>query len=131
MAKKGTRYRKYSPEMKIKAVRMLLNAEISVGKLSKDIGADSHVIRKWRDKYLEYGETYFYEEHRGKGKHSGNPYAALHTSKNLTEEERLRLENLKLRIENERLKKGYLVKGVGANKEYVTSLDVNTKSSKN
>ena len=40
------------------------------------------------------------------------------------------LENLKLRIENERLKKGYQVKGGGANKEYVTLNDVNTKSLK-
>ena len=49
----------------------------------------------------------------------------------LTEEERLELENLKLRIENERLKKGYTVKGGGVNKEYVTILDVNMKLSKN
>ena len=61
----------------------------------------------------------------GKGK--GNPYAALHTKKNLSELERLELENLKLRIENERLKKGYMVKGVGANKEFVTFKDKNTK----
>ena len=85
-------------------------------------------IRRWIGNYLEYGEQYFYEEHRGK---SGNPFAALHTSKSLSREERLELENLKLRVENERLKKGYTVKGVGANKEYVTILDANTKSSKN
>ena len=87
--------------------------------------------------YLEYSLIYdrmeidnvmVNEEHRGKG--GGNPFAALHTSKSLSREERLELENLKLRIENERLKKGYIVKGVGANKEYVTTLDVNTKSSK-
>ena len=42
--------------------------------------------------------------------------------------ERLELENLKLRIENERLKKGYTVEGVGANKEFVISYDKNTKS---
>ena len=40
---------------------------------------------------------------------------------------RKNLENLKLRIENERLKKGYLVKGVGANKEFVTISDANMK----
>jgi hypothetical protein len=54
----------------------------------------------------------------------------LHTSKSLSREERLELENLKLRIENERLKKGYMVKGVGVSKEFVTTLDANTKSSK-
>ena len=61
----------------------------------------------------------------GRGK--GNPYAALHTSKSLTEVERLKLENMKLKIENERLKKGYLVKGVGANKEFVTTSEKNMK----
>ena len=34
---------------------------------------------------------------------------------------------MKLKIENERLKKGYLVKGVGADKEYVTFLEENMK----
>ena len=61
-------------------------------------------------------------------KKTGNPFAALHTSKSLTKEERLELENLKLRIENERLKKGYQVKGVGAKKEYVSILEKNMKS---
>ncbi len=34
--------------------------------------------------------------------------------KNLSEVEQLQYENMKLRIENERLKKGYLVKGDGS-----------------
>ena len=34
---------------------------------------------------------------------------------------------MKKDIENERLKKGYLVKGVGSKKEFVTIKDVNTK----
>ena len=33
--------------------------------------------------------------------------------KNLTKEEKLEYENMKLRIENELLKKGYLMKGDG------------------
>ena len=33
----------------------------------------------------------------------------------------------KLEIENERLKKGYQVKGVGANKEFIILKDVNMK----
>ena len=35
----------------------------------------------------------------------------------------------KLEIENERLKKGYLVKGVGATKEFVTGREKSLKSS--
>ena len=120
--------RKYSPEIKIKCVKEVIEDHKSQREVAKKVQTDPWNVRKWIKLYLEHGEEYFYEEHRGKG--GGNPFAALHTSKSLSREERLELENLKLRIENERLKKGYMVKGVGANKEYVTTLDVNTKSSK-
>ena len=96
----------------------------------REVCREYNLVRKtfqdWIRNYQDYGSEYFYTEHRGKG--GGNPFAALHTSKSLSREERLELENLKLRIENERLKKGYMVKGVGASKEYVTTLDANTKS---
>jgi hypothetical protein len=61
----------------------------------------------------------------------GNPYSALHASKSLSEIERLRLIVAKQEVEIARLKKGYWVEGVGANKEYVTGSGKNTKSSKN
>jgi transposase-like protein len=122
--------KQYSPEFKIRCVKEVLEDCVSQWEVTRKYNLKSNTsIRRWIGNYLEYGEQYFYEEHRGK--HSGNPFAALHTSKSLSREERLELENLKLRVENERLKKGYMVKGVGANKEYVTTLDANTKSSKN
>lgn len=121
--------RNYSPEFKIKCVKMVLEQHLSQWEVSREYNVARSVIQKWIMNYQKHGEQYFYEEHRGKG--SGNPFAALHTSKSLSREERLELENLKLRIENERLKKGYMVKGAGVNKEYVTTLDANTKSSKN
>lgn len=58
----------------------------------------------------------------------GNPYSALQNKKNKTREEELELENLKLKVEVARLKKGYQVKGVGSKKEYVIIKDLNTKS---
>ena len=82
------------------------------------------MLSSWVGKYLDGGEIAL----AGK---SGNPYAALHTSKNLSEEERLRLIIAKQEVEIARLKKGYFVKGVGANKEYVTGKEKTTKSSKN
>ena len=84
------------------------------------------VIRcRWVKEYITKGEYAF----SAKG-HPGNPFAALHVSKNLSELERLRLMVAKLEIENERLKKGYWVEGVGANKVFVTGPDKSTKSSK-
>ena len=120
--------RKYTSEFKIKCVKEMVEDNIALKEISRRENIDNHTIRRWRDNYLKYGEKYFYEEHRGKGKCSGNPYAALHTKKNLTETERLELENLKLRIKIERLKKGYQVKGVGANKEFISLNSKNTKS---
>lgn len=80
------------------------------------------MICHWLRDYGKYGEAAF----NPKG-NPGNPFAALHTSKTLTEIERLRLQLIKLEIENERLKKGYQVKGVSANKEFVSLKDANTK----
>ena len=121
---------KYSPEFKIQCVKEVLEDHLSQWEVTRKYGLKTDTnIRKWIKNYLEYGEQYFYEEHRGNKR--GTPYMALYTSKDLAHEKKLELENLKLRIENERLKKGYMVKGVGAEKEYVTTLDVNMKSSKN
>lgn len=120
--------KKYDAELKINCIREVLVKHRSQREVAREYDIAPWNILSWIRKYEEYGEQYFYEEHRGKG--CGNPFAALHTSKSLSREERLELENLKLRIENERLKKGYMVKGVGASKEFVTTLDANTKSSK-
>lgn len=119
--------KRYTAEEKIKYAKMLANGEATANGLGKETGIHPSVLRDWRERYNEYGESYFYEEHRGKNG-SGNPYAALHTSKNLTRDQYLEIENLKLKIENERLKKGYMVRGAGASKEFVMLKDVNTKS---
>ena len=119
--------RKYTAEFKIQSVKDVLEGKKSQREISLEYNMPKRNIERWVSDYQKHGEEYFYQEHRGSGKGTGNPYAALHTKKNLSEKERLELENLKLRIENERLKKGYMVKGVGANKEFVTFKDKNTK----
>ena len=122
---KGGKNKKYSYEFKLKVIQDRIDNHLSWSELEKKYGVVQSVMRRWEKLYneglLEIGRTH----------ERGNPFAALHTSKSLSKEERLELENLKLRIENERLKKGYTVKGGGVNKEYVSILDVNTKSSKN
>ena len=122
---KGGKNKKYSYDFKLKVVKEYLIEHLSLLDLEKKYGVVHGVIIQWVKLYnegiLETGRTH----------KRGNLFSALHTSKSLSKEERLELENLKLRIENERLKKGYIVKGGGINKEYVSILDVNTKSSKN
>ena len=122
--KKGKSRRVWTPEQKAEIVYKHLNNHISVRTLEKEYQADRSMICKWVKKYIAEGESSFV--HKG---HPGNPFAALHVSKNLSEVERLRLTVAKLEIENERLKKGYLVKGVGAAKEFVTGREKSLKSS--
>ncbi len=87
------------------------------------------VLKRWRREYRENGIDGL-KSQTGKTKCSrkGNPYGGLQRKKNKTREEELELENLKLKVEVARLKKGYQVKGVGSKKEYVTIKDLNTKS---
>ena len=122
---KGGKNRKYTVEEKLSIVNMNLQDHMSIIQIEKETGISDSLISAWIHKYLDNGLQGL--ENKKKNKKSGNVYAALHTSKSLTKEERLELENMKLKIENERLKKGYLVKGVGADKEYVTFLRKNMK----
>ena len=121
---KGGKNRKYTVEEKLSIVNMNLQDHMSIIQIEKETGISDSLISAWIHKYLDNGLQGLENK---KNKRSGNVYAALHTSKSLTKEERLELENMKLKIENERLKKGYLVKGVGADKEFVTLKDLNSR----
>lgn len=123
--RKGQKKRVWTPEQKSEIVHKHLDEHISVRTLEKEYTADRSMICRWVKEYIAEGESAFVP----KG-HPGNPFAALHVSKSLSELERLRLMVAKLEIENERLKKGYWVEGVCANKEYVTGPGKSTKSSK-
>jgi len=120
---KGGKNKKYTKEDRYEIIKPCINHEISSTARAKELNLSDGMVYKWIHLYLNGG----IDALDLNGKCRGNHFAGLHTSKSLTEEERLRLENLKLRIENERLKKGYMVKGVGANKEFVSLKDLNSK----
>ena len=122
--KKGIKPRKWSKEEKLKLVLLHLNENVSLTQIEREYSVSNGLVSTWVKKYLNGGEEALVSR-------SGNPYAALHTSKSLSEVDRLRLIIAKQEIEIARLKKGYWVEGVGANKEYVTGSGENTKSSKN
>lgn len=124
--RKGQRKRIWTVEQKLEIVQKHLDEHVSVGVLGREYELNTGLICTWTKKYLEEGIAGLEPRPR-----PGNRFAALHTSKNLTELERLRLLVAKQEIEIARLKKGYWVKGAGANKEYVTGQDVSMKSSKN
>ena len=124
--KKGQIPKKWTRDQKAEIVYRHLDEHISLKTLEAEYQADHSMISKWVKKYIAEGESSFEPKKR-----PGNPYAALHTSKSLSEVERLRLMVAKLEVENARLKKGYWVEGAGANKAYVTGSGKTTKSSKN
>lgn len=123
-SKKGVPHRKWSKEEKLKIVKLHLEEYISISEIGRQYSMGSGMVSSWVKKYLEEGEDAL--EPR-----KGNPYAALHTSKSLSELERLRLIVAKQEVEIARLKKGYWVEGVGANREYVTGNGKTMKSLKN
>lgn len=83
--------------------------EKSTWDITRKTGLNNGMINNWIKAYREKG----YEGLKQKTKHS-NPLAKYYNKKNLTKEEQLEYENMKLRIENELLKKGYLMKGDGS-----------------
>ena len=123
--KKGQKKKKWTADQKLEIGHKHLDEHISVRTLAKEYETDTGMICRWTKEYLSGGEAAFEPKTR-----PGNKFAALHRSKNLSEVERLRLLVAKQEIEIARLKKGYWVEGVGANRAYVTGQDVNTKSSK-
>ena len=121
--KKGQKKRVWTKEQKLEIIYKHLNEHVSVKRLEKEYQAEHGMICRWTKEYIQNGEAAFDPKPR-----SGNKFAALHRSKNLSEIDRLRLLIAKQEIEIARLKKGYHVEGVGANKVYVTGQDANTKS---
>ena len=104
--KEPNRY--WSKEDKLKLINEVLN-----GKSSQEVARENNIsggmLRNWIIKYNNYGEEILENK-----KKPGNPLCKYSKKKNLTYMEKLQYENMKLRIENERLKKGYLVKGDGS-----------------
>ena len=122
---KGTKNNMRSLSEKEQIVLRCINENIPFKKIGDELGITDTTISKWVRAYVKNGIDGLKSKQGKCG--SGNPYAALHTKKNLTEIERLRLELAKKEVECERLKKGYSVKGVGRRKEYVTISKKNSK----
>lgn len=119
---KGGQNKTWTKEEKLRIVSRYFDEGIGRPTLAKEEGIASGMISTWIHKYLNEGEAGLENK-----KKSGNKFAALYTSKSMNELDRLRLIVAKQEIEIERLKKGYIVKGVGANKEFVSIKDLSMK----
>ena len=109
MATKGQKQVIRTEKEKYEIIKPVLENFKSQTQVSKEPGINVGLIFQWIRKYNEKGM----EGLKNKTK-PGNPLSKYSNKKNLTKEEQLEYENMKLRIENERLKKGYQVEGDGS-----------------
>ena len=118
----GTKNNMKSPEEKERIVLEYINGKMGQHGIAEKHGIVRRLLQKWIHAYQEQGiEGLKSKTGKKTGLGKGRP------KKVVTEVEQLKLELLKKEIEIARLKKGYQVKGVGEEKEYVTTFDVNTK----
>lgn len=99
---KGGRNREWSKEAKYKIVQRYLNKEVSQKEFLRRERISNSQLHKWLKLYDEQGIDGLESKRK-----PGNPLVRFTSRKQLNELEQLQYENMKLRIENERLKKGY------------------------
>ena len=102
------RYRNWTKEQKFEIIKPVMNCEITQNQQAKKYEISLENIFKWIKRYKEHGMAGLENKRK-----PGNPLVKYSMRKELTDIEKLEYENMLLRIENERLKKGYLVKGDG------------------
>lgn len=75
MAKKGDKFRKFTKEFKLKAVKMYLEEGYGIEEVTHKLGLNSRsYLKRWLKNYNEHGEAGL-EERRGKSEspHRGRP----------------------------------------------------------
>ena len=114
-----------TPKEKEKIVKEYLSGKLGFRSICSKYDLSQSVLWCWIKKYEKNGidglksntgKASNYHEHKG-----------LHLRKPNNKIEELELELMKKDIEIARLKKGYNVKGVGQEKEFVTTFNKNTK----
>ena len=111
-----------TPEEKETIVLEYLDGRAGYKSVAQSHDINERLLHRWIEKYRENGIEGLTSKKRG-----NNPNLGKH-NRHLSEVEKLKKELLKKEIEIERLKKGYQVKGGGAQKEFVTTFDANMKS---
>lgn len=100
--------RSWSKEEKLRIINRNLKDGLGLRKIAKEEDISVGMLARWISNYLKFGEESLINKRK-----PGNPLTKYSRKKQLTKEEKLEYENMKLRIENEMLKKGFLMKGDG------------------
>ena len=119
---KGGTNKYWTKEEKLDIVLDMLNNGISIKKESEKINIHQSLPGRWLKEYLEKGEQALEPKRK-----PGNPLCKYSNRKQLSEKEKMEYEIMKLKIENERLKKGYIVKGDGPKKQFIILKKKNSK----
>ena len=106
--------RNWSAKDKYKIIKSIISMEKSLTQVSRELDISSGMLHRWVEIYKKDGIKGLENK-----KKPGNPLMKYSRKKSLTELEKLEYENMKLRIENELLKKGYLMKGDGTIVKYM------------
>ena len=93
--------RNWTKKEKLRIINKNLIDGFSTEEIAKEEDISGGMLRNWIRRYLEFGEEVLVNN-----KKPGNPMCKYSNKKKLTKEENLEYENMKLRIENELLKKG-------------------------
>lgn len=101
--------RSWSAKDKYDVIKLIINMKKSLSQVSRELNISSGMLHRWVEVYKKDGIKGLENK-----KKPGNPLMKYSRKKSLTELEKLEYENMKLRIENELLKKGYLMKGDGS-----------------
>lgn len=119
---KGGTNRYWSKNEKLRIVKLVLESKQVAYDVSKVEKISDGMLTHWIKSYLTKGEKGLENV-----KKPGNPLAKYQQKKQLNELEQLQYENMKLKIELERAKKGYLVEGDGRNKVFISLSGENSK----
>ena len=106
--------RNWSAKDKYKVIKPIISMEKSLTQVSRELDISSGMLHRWVEVYKKDGIKGLENK-----KKPGNPLIKYSRKKTLTELEKLEYENMKLRIENELLKKDYLMKGDGTIVKYM------------
>ena len=108
MAKKGQKFKQWTAAEKYKVIEPALKLEKSSLEVARENNLAPGMVGNWIISYRKKGMEGLTPKRK-----PGNALAKYSSKKNLTKEEQLEYENMKLRIENEMLKKGFLMKEDG------------------
>lgn len=104
---KGGENKHWTQKEKLRMVKKVVDDHRGQREVAKEEGIAPGMLYTWLKKYRDFGADGLINKRK-----PGNPFVKYQNKKNLTREEELEYENMKLKLENELLKKGLTLEEV-------------------